>query len=138
MDSISDCTGSTESAWQQTELFLFRGLVDADVGSAGLHNVEAIRSEFQRTAATLTKSISGTVAAVDNLEEKHDKLEEIVDDNFSLMHSKLDKLSRERNEQVSRLTPFLTTLFYSCVLIGSKDPTTRKCFLTQSWLQPTS
>jgi len=111
MDSISDCTGSTESAWQQTELFLFRGLNDTDVGSAGLHDIEAIRSEFQRTAATLTKSISGTVAAVDNLEEKHGRLEEIVDDNFSLMHSKLDKLWRERKQQVSRLTPFLNYYF---------------------------
>jgi len=60
--------------------------------------------EFRHTKTTLTKSISETVAALDDLAAKHDQFEDKVDGNLSLVHSKLDKVSRAQVQQVSTLS----------------------------------
>jgi len=73
-------------------------------------DVEMVRSELQRTQATLTKSISETVAAVDNLEAKHNTFESQLDGNLYLIQSKLEKLSRGQVQQVSKDTTILNII----------------------------
>jgi hypothetical protein len=68
----------------------------------GLHDeFEMVRSEFQRAQATLTKSISETMAAVDDFGAKQDRFERQLDGDLSLIQSKLEKLSRAQVQQVS-------------------------------------
>jgi hypothetical protein len=70
--------------------------------SAGLsEEVAAMKSELLHIQITHMKSLSETVAAVDDLGAKCHRLENQVDENFSLTHSKLNKLSRTQVQQVS-------------------------------------
>lgn len=72
---------------------------------AGLHDkLEMVWSELQRTHVALTKSISETMAAVDNLGAKHDTFESQLDGDLSWIQSKLEKLSRAQVQQVSILS----------------------------------
>lgn len=66
--------------------------------------IEAVKSELHHIKATITKSISETVVSVDGLEAKHDMFENQVEENFSLIHSRLNKLRRTLVQQVSTLT----------------------------------
>ena len=89
----------------------------------GLHDeVEIVWSALQHVQATLTKSISDTVAAVDDLGAKHDIFESQLDGNLSSIQSKLDKLSCAQVQQVSILI-FLNIidLPLTLKLIGSMD-----------------
>jgi len=80
--------------------------------------VETVRSELKHTKATITKSISETVVAVDDLEEKHHTFESQVNGNISLIHSKLDKLSRA---QVQQVCTFVFLNIFTYLPVGSKD-----------------
>jgi hypothetical protein len=87
---------------------------------AGLcDEVETVRSELKHTKATIAKSISETIVAVDDLGEKHHTFESQVNENISLIHSKLDKLSRAQVQQVWTIA-FLNIFTY-LLLVGSKD-----------------
>ncbi len=66
--------------------------------------LEVVWLELQHTQATLKKSISETLAAVDNLGAKHYTFESQLDGNLSLIQSKLEKLSRAQVQQVSTYT----------------------------------
>ena len=73
-------------------------------------DVVLIRSELQRTRATVTKSISETIAVVDNLQEKHNRFKNQVDGNLSAIQLKLNKLWRAQTQWVSTLPSFLNIL----------------------------
>ena len=71
-----------------------------------------VRSELCHTKATLTNSISDTVVALDDLVVKHNKFEDRIDSNLSLVHSRLDKLSRSQVKQVSMHAFEILLVFY--------------------------
>ena len=59
--------------------------------------------QLQHTKATLEKSISEIVAATDDLGLKYDRLENNVDEDLSVIRSKLTKVSRAQGQQVSTI-----------------------------------
>ena len=63
-----------------------------------------VDAELHHTKANLKKSISETLAALDDLAAKHDQFEDKVHGDLSLLHSKFDKVSRAQVQQVRTLS----------------------------------
>ena len=77
------------------------GLIGSRRHSGPCIEADITRSELHHTKAALTKSISETVVALDDLVANYNMFEDKIDGNLSLVHSKLDKLSRAQVQQVS-------------------------------------
>ena len=87
---------------------------DMQDSSGSWHRGLSVEADFVRnhTKATLTNSISDTVVALDDLVIKHNEFEDKVDSKLSLVHSRLDKLSRAQVKQVSMHAFEILLVFY--------------------------
>ena len=106
---------------------------------AGLHDeAAATRSELHHTKVSLSRSISETVAAADYLGAKCDRLENQTEERLTLIHSKLNKLSRTQVKQVSLFPSRMggSSLFY--FPIGPKDWEECMSFEIALWLNATN